>query len=275
MVYSKMRKAFGGNLRYLIVGGAAMPVDLCHFFVNIGIPLYQGYGLTEASPVLTVNYPGHNKVGAVGPAIPGVDLKLTSKGEILAKGPNIMRGYHNKAEETASMIDTEGWLHTGDLGEIDDEGYLTITGRIKELCKTSTGEYVCPVPIEQALCRHHLVDMASIVAEGKKFVSCLLFVDHEHIREFMKQKGHTDMSVEDFLESDYVKERMSALLESINSRLNHWEQIKDYRFVSEPVSTETGELTPTMKLRRHVIDQKYKDLIDGIYNEDSTENNKT
>lgn len=266
-VYSKIREAFGGRIRNLILGGAPLTVELTRFFVNVGVPIYEGYGLTEASPVLTANCPANNKIGTVGKVIPGVEVKIAPNGEILGRGPNVMRGYHNRPELTAKMIDQEGWLHTGDLGRFDEENYLIITGRIKEMLKTSTGKYICPIPIEQALCKHRLFDMAHVVAEGKKFASCLLFVDCEFIERYKKFKGYEKISVKEFLKSNIMKNRMRILLDSINSKLNHWEHIRDYRFILEIPSIESGELTPTMKLRRHIINNRYKDLIDEIYSD--------
>jgi len=268
LVYAKFRQALGGQLYYVITGGAATGPPLYRFLVNVGIPLYQGYGLTEASPVLTANRPSANRIGTVGTAFPGVTVKLTDDGEIIGRGPNIMRGYHNRPEETAKTIDADGWLHTGDSGELDADGFLTITGRIKELLKTSCGEYVAPAPIEQALVAHPLVDMAMILGEGRKFVSCLLFPDLTGVAHMKEEHDCTAMSDEEFLRSPAVDAAITALLETVNATLEHWEQIRKYRFVLSAPSVAGGELTQTMKLRRHIITEKHLDLIDEMYRED-------
>ena len=196
---------------------------------------------------------------------PDVEVKIASDNEILAKGPNIMIGYHNNKEATNEAIDNEGWLHTGDLGSLDNDGYLTITGRKKEIFKTSNGKYVSPVPIEQKLCKFPLIDMAAIIGENHRFVSCLLFPDYENLDTIREQRGYGDMTNTDFLNSSEVKKEIKAAVDSVNAELSAWEKIQKYKFVKHPITIETGELTPTMKLRRHVIEEKFKDKIDEIY----------
>ena len=265
LVYSKMREGLGGRLRMVIVGGAALNPELGNFFINIGMPIYQGYGLTETSPVLAANYPGNNKLGTVGPVFPNMEVKISDKGEILARGYNIMKGYHNRPDATAEMIDKEGWLHTGDLGEFDSDGYLIIKGRLKELFKTSNGKYVSPGPIEQKLCLSKAIDACAVIADNKNFTSCLIFPDYEKLDEIKQELNLTDLNDTDFVKSEqfhnYVQERVSKL----NKELNHWEQVKQFRIISQAISIDSGELTPTMKLRRHVIEKKFKNVIDEIY----------
>ncbi len=246
LVYKKIKKLFGRKLRYLVSGGSPLPSDIYRFFVNIGIPLYQGYGLTEACPVITANFVNRHKVGTVGPALPDVKIKINADGEICARGDNIMKGYHNLPEETKRAIDPDGWLHTGDRGVIDNEGYLTITGRIKELCKTSGGKYVSPVPIEDKLKKNTLIDMATIIADGKHFVSALLFID--------PQKNNS-----------LLKNNLNHFIKNVNVTLNEWEQIREFRIIFDIPTVENGELTPTLKLRRKVIEEKYRDLINEMY----------
>ncbi len=268
LVYAKMRQALGGRLRLVISGSAPMPKHLGQYFLNIGLSLYEGYGLTEASPVLSVNFPDHNRLGTVGPIFPDVEIKISGEGEILARGPNIMRGYHNNPAETRKVIDEQGWLHTGDKGKLDDEGYLTITGRFKELFKTSTGKYVSPIPIEQTLCTHEFVDMAFVIAEGRKFVSCLLFPNFENLKQYQIKHGFADLTEASFLKSDFIRKEMENLLARVNQSLNHWEQVQKFYIVPVPLAIETGELTPTMKIRRHVVEEKFKKVIEEMYKED-------
>jgi long-chain acyl-CoA synthetase len=260
LVFRKIRASFGGQLLYLIAGGAATPFSLYRFYINVDIPLYQGYGLTECSPVVSVNAPGQHKIGSVGKSFPEVELKLGSDGELWVKGPNVMRGYHNLPEQTQAIIDSKGWLRTGDLAQIDEEGFVTITGRIKELFKTSGGEYVSPLPMEQALCESPWIETAMVVAEGRRFVTALLFPNFDHLNRMKKIAG-VDVSDEAFLNSSEIQ----AHVDRVNARLNPWEKIKRFRIVFATLSVATGELTPTLKLRRHVVCEKYSDLIEQMY----------
>ncbi|MDQ8179172.1 long-chain fatty acid--CoA ligase [Pelagicoccus sp. SDUM812005] len=264
LVYSQFRLGLGNRFRRVIAGGAALAPKLHRFYLNIGLPVYQGYGLTEAAPVLATNYPGHNKIGTVGQPFPGVDVKVDESGEILARGENIMLGYHHALQATREVIDEKGWLHTGDLGHLDREGFLVIDGRVKELLKTSNGKYVSPVPIELALIESRLVDTAMVVAEGKPFVSALLFLDPASV-------GCVDGCVEgETLERDAlmrlgIANRLDARIAKVNEHLNAWERIRDYRCIYGLPSIEREELTPTMKIRRHVVEGRYQAEINAIY----------
>ena len=241
-------KAFGGAMKTLVVGGAHMPDELNRFFVRVGLPLYEGYGMTEAAPVICVNHSGARRIGTVGQPIASVEIQASAEGEILVRGPNIMRGYRHQPEQTARVIDAEGWLHTGDLGRIDADGYLTLVARQKELFKTSTGETVFPGALEQALCRSELIETACIIAESRKYTGALIFpvaaapsADlHEQIRDHIQQ---------------------------VNADLDHWEKIHAYALLREGPSIENGELTPTLKIRRHVVEEHYQDVIERLYNQ--------
>lgn len=266
LVYKKMRAAMGGNLRLLISGSAPLDGALNAFFINVGLPVYEGYGLTESSPVISCNFPGHQKLGTVGLAFPGVEVKIADDGEILSRGPNVMKGYYNKPEETAQSIDKMGWLHTGDLGHIDAEGFIKITGRKKELFKTANGKYVAPVPIEQAIASaNKLVDMAMVVAEGKSFTTCLIFPDFENIEAIKKELGCDGMATETFLSSSQALDCVKKTLDEVNAKLNHWEQVQKFVISKTPITVEAGQLTPTMKIRRHVVTEKYRQEIDSMY----------
>ncbi len=260
IVYSKIRDALGGRFERIIVGGSALPARLHQFFLNIGVPIYVGYGLTETSPVLAVNYPGKNRVGTVGPAMAGVELRLSDKGEILARGPNIMKGYHNQPEATAQTIDPEGWLHTGDLGKFDADGFLSIVGRSKELFKTSTGKYISPIPIEQALCESPLIDMAMVVAEGKPYACCLLFLDTLYIESELQIKASPETN-------DTVRTFVQAHIDKINERFNEWEHIRSFQLLGQAPSIEKKEITPTLKLVRHVVEAQNESLIKSMYSD--------
>lgn len=270
LVYSKFRAALGGNLRMLISGGAALNPRLLHFFEVIGVPIYQGWGLTEACPLATTT-PVHNKSGTVGRLLPGQQVKIAPSGEILVKGSLVMHGYYDDPGRTKETIDGEGYLHTGDKGVLDDEGYLTIVGRLKELYKSSTGEYIAPVPIEQSICRHPLVDMALVIAEGRKYASCLIFPNMEVLERLKKKQQAESVSMQTFLATPYIRNEMNLLLEEVNQHLNHPEQIRDYRFVTEPLTIKGGDLTPSLKIRREPVIKKYRELIDTMYHKEVEE----
>jgi long-chain acyl-CoA synthetase len=266
VVYSALREALGGKIRVVITGGAALNPDLNRFFIEIGVPIYEGWGLTEACP-LTVNTPSHLKVGTVGRPFDRVELSISDEGEVLVRGPLVMRGYFKSPESTAKAIDRDGWLHTGDKGTIDADGYLTLIGRMKELFKTSTGEYIAPVPLEQALSNAPLIDMAMVVAENRKFASCLLYPDFEVLQSLKSAHRMNHLSDEEFLNSEFVKTEMDKLFDTVNAHLNHWEQLHGYRFIPHHPTIDSGELTPSMKIRRDFVTKKYKYLIDEIYEE--------
>lgn len=268
IVYSHLRDALGGNFRIIISGGAPLNPHLNHFFHEVGIPIYEGWGLTEAS-IVTVNNPNENKIGTVGKAIETMEVKTSPEGELLIKGPVCFSGYYKNPQLTKETIDEEGYVHSGDKGIIDSEGYITILGRIKDLVKSSVGEFIAPVPIEQALSKAPFIDLSMVVAEKRKFVSVLIFPNFEVVRSLKAAQRQEHLTDEEFLNSDYIKNEMDNLIESINKHLNHWEQIHAYRFVITPPTIETGELTPSMKIRRDVVSKKYADLIDSMYPEEA------
>lgn len=275
LLFKKIRAGMGGELQAVIVGGAALDETLCRFFINIGIPVYQGYGLTETSPVLTANYPGHNTPGTVGPAFPGVEVTIRGpEKEICCKGPNVMKGYHKLEELTAQRFDREGWFCTGDCGEFDSQGNLKITGRLTELFKTSTGKFVTPIPIEQSLTQCPLIDAAMLIADGKSFVTALLFADIEvlqgAIADYQKSDGCASSQDANYC----VMNSLQKHIDSVNENLNEWEKIRAFRYITEELSIESGLLTPTMKLCREKISEYHRALIDSMYGNqvDVTEN---
>lgn len=256
LVYSKFLKSFGSNLEIVVTGGASLNKQLYHFFLNIGLPVYQGYGLTETSPVICVNYPNNNKAGTCGKALKQVKIKLASDNELLVKSPGVMKGYKNQVMLSKEAIDAEGWFHTGDLASIDSEGYVTIQSRKKELLKTSTGEYINAVLIEQELCKSNYIDYAVIIANNKKYVTALLFVN---------QEVTTPENIQDFYASKNIKESIKNHIDKVNYDLNKWEKIVKYSLITRKISIETGELTPSMKIRKNEIEQIYKETIESMY----------
>jgi long-chain acyl-CoA synthetase len=243
LVLNKLAGRVGGRIRFFVSGGGALSRDVAEFFHSVGLPILEGYGLTETSPVLTVNRLGATRLGTVGPVIPGVELKIAADGEILARGPNIMKGYYNKPDETAQVI-VDGWFSTGDIGEIDAEGFLKITDRKKDLFKTSGGKYIAPGPIELRLKLFPRVLNAVVIGDRRKFPSALI----------VPAPGVT-------------KAEIAKDVETLNQSLAHHEQIKRFELIESDFTIEGGELTPTMKVRRRVVEQKYRAVIDGIYAE--------
>lgn len=264
LVYKKFRAALGGRMNLLICGGAALSSDLERFYRNIGIELLCGYGLTEASPVLSVNTKENYKFATVGKKFDSVELKISEEGELLARGKNIMMGYLRNSEETRKVIENK-WLHTGDLAQIDEEGFVKIIGRKKELFKTSYGKYVGPVPIEQKIMQALGFCLGVVVvAEGRKFVSALIFADFDNLSS-IKKKLNLDLADEDFLNSKELESYVLEKIESVNNGLDNWEQIKKFKIIDKKISIETGEITPSMKLKRNVIEKKFNQEIEKFY----------
>lgn len=265
LVYTKLREGLGGRLRYTICGSAKMRADIGRFFWNIGVPVFEGYGLTEASPVIAANAPGQWKLGTVGKIYPSVEVRVSEKGEILAKGPNVMQGYHNREEATAETLEADGWLHTGDLGSLDEEGYLSITGRRKEIFKKSTGEYVPPGPVERDLSDFPVVDTAVIFADNRTYVTALLFPDMEKLTAYKEQHGFGNMANEDFLQSRYLRQQIRKHIDEVNTHHHHCEWVTDFHVMRKEASVDDGELTPTLKVRRFTIEKMYSDIIENMY----------
>lgn len=268
MVYSRMREALGGRLRLCIVGGSALPTSVGRFFRNIGVPIFEGYGLTECSPVVTANYPGSSRLGTVGKPFPDTEVQIAKDGEVLVRGPGVMRGYHNQPRNQ-SPVDSEGWLHTGDKGILDADGFLVLTGRIKEMFKTSGGKYVSPLPIEDALRQCDWIDTPVVVAENRPYPVCLIFPDWDKLEELRKLRGSGDLSLREFASSETVFQEIDKHVQWVNRSLNQWERVRAFHIVADSLSPETGELTPTYKLKRGVVEKRFATLISQMYREES------
>jgi len=264
LIYKKFRGALGGKMKMLICGGAPLSEDMERFYSNIGVKLYCGYGLTETSPVLAVNFAAAYKFATIGKAFPDVELRLAKDGELLARGPNVMRGYHNDPDKTAAAI-IDGWFYTGDLAQIDNDGFVKIIGRKKELFKTANGKYVRPIPLEQKLVQElGFLLGAIIIAEGRKFVSVLLFSDFELLQKFKNKFNFSGGDVE-FLQSQALQDAVQAVITRLNVDLDHAEQIQKFAVIAVPISISSGEITPSMKLKRSVLEEKFKDVIEKLY----------
>lgn len=263
-LYSKIRDFLGGALRIVLSGSAKSNPQLLNFFIHAGFPIIEGYGMTEACPAIS-NSPEEMRIGYLGRPMPEVEVALSEEGEILLRGPIVMRGYYKNPELTRETIDTEGWLHTSDLGTIDAEGFIQFKGRKSDICKCSHGEFVNLPLIEEQLNQLFFVDTSLAIVEDRPYVSCLLFVDRDLLAALKKRLGLAHLSDEELLQTDYMQKEWSRALAQINARLNHWERIRAYRFILHKASIEGGEFSPAMKLRRPYIHTKYQDLIEEMY----------
>ncbi len=266
LVFSKVRERFGGRVRFFISGAAALNREIAEWFNAAGIVILEGYGMTENSAGAAVNHPDDNKIGTVGRALPGAEIKIGEGDEVLLRGPHIMDGYHNLPEETARHADADGWLHTGDKGSLDDEGYLTITGRIKELFKTSGGKYIAPPAIEskfKAICPY--ASQFVVFGNERNFCVALITLDPDAMAGWAEENGMAGASYSDIVSSDAVLAMVGGYVEELNSRLNRWETIKKWELLDHDLSVESGELTPSMKVKRNVVEDNYKEKIDAFY----------
>ncbi len=265
LVFAKIRKSLGGRFEFAMSGGAPLAQDIAEFFWAAGIEIYEGYGLSETSPVLTVNVRGNVRLGTVGPAIPGVELRIAGDGEILARGPNIMKGYYNLPEATAEAIDAEGWFHTGDIGEIDGEGFLKITDRKKEIIVNAYGKNVAPAPIENALKSSRFIEQAVVVGDRRKLLSALLVPDFEALKTWASRQGVDGGERRKLLADERVRALFAGEVEKVNRGLAKYEQVHLWDLLPAEFTIETGELTPTQKVKRRVINEKYGRIVDELY----------
>jgi long-chain acyl-CoA synthetase len=268
LVYSKLREALGGRVRALVSGGAPLAPELARFFYGAGMPIYQGYGLTESSPVITCNTPRANRLGSVGKPIPGVSVRIAEDGEILASGPNIMRGYFNRPAETEEALDTDAegrvWLRTGDIGHLDADGYLFITDRKKDLIKTSGGKYVAPQPIENAIKRSQYVNQVVVIGDGRKFPAALIVPQMDSLRAYARRQGIVAEESE-LINHPKIIDLIENEVETRTTDLSQHEKIKAVLLLPRELTVEGGELTPTLKIKRRVVVEKNKGQIDRLY----------
>ena len=264
LVFAKIRARTGGRLRLIISGAAALGRAPAEFFCAVGMPIVEGYGLTETAPVLSINPPEAIRIGTVGKAIPGVELTLAPDGELLARGPNIMPGYYGKPEATAEVI-RDGWFHTGDIGKIDADGYVTITDRKKDLLVTSGGKNVAPQPIEARLKTSPLVAEAVLLGDGRRFIAALLLPDRPRLEERVRRAGNRVETLERLVARDDVRALYQGVIDEVNQELASFEQIKRFDLLPVELSIAGGELTPTMKVRRRVVAARWQDTIEALY----------
>lgn len=265
LVYAKLRDFFGGRLKYCITGGAALPDEIFLIFTGAGISIMQGYGLTETSPVISSNNPAAVKVGTVGKPIRHVQVRIAGDGEIEVKGPGVMLGYYHKDEATKAAFTDDGWFRTGDVGHLDEEGYLVITDRKKELFKTSGGKYIAPAKIEQMIRGSRFVNQVVLVGNERKFPAALIVPNFEMLESYARLK---DLDIRDhssLCTDERIRDLMRRQIENHSEGLAQFEKVKGFALLENELTVETGELTPTLKIKRRVVDDRYKDVIDRIY----------
>jgi long-chain acyl-CoA synthetase len=267
LVFSKFREFFGGRLRFCITGGAALSNEIFLIFNGAGVSIMQGYGLTETSPVITSSNPIDVKLGTVGKPIRNVDVRIAADGEIEVSGPNVMLGYFNKPQATRDAFTEDGWFKTGDIGEIDPDGFLKITDRKKELFKTSGGKYIAPSPIEQMIKGSRFVSQVVLVGNERKFPAALIVPSFEQLANYARGEGLNLKTPKDFCESEKVIRLLESEVANLTKDLAKFERVKKIALLEEEMTVEGGELTPTLKVKRRVVDEKYKEVIDEMYAE--------
>ncbi|WP_225844651.1 long-chain fatty acid--CoA ligase [Streptomyces sp. HPF1205] len=266
LVYAKLREAFGGRLRACVSGSAALAPEIGYFFSGAGIHILEGYGLTESSAASFVNPGEAYRTGTVGKALPGLEVRVAEDGEILLRGPGIMQGYHKLPEQTAEVLEPDGWFHTGDIGELSPDGFLKITDRKKDLIKTSGGKYIAPAEVEgqfKAVCP--FVSNIIVLGGGRNFCSALIALDEPAILGWAKEHGLEGRSYQEVVTGDAVRELVSGYVDRLNEGLQRWQQIRQFRVLPRDLDVEHGDLTPSLKLKRPVVEREFAGLIDEMY----------
>jgi long-chain acyl-CoA synthetase len=252
-------------MRFFVSGGAALGREFGEFFEAVGLPIIEGYGLTESSPVISVNEVHRYKFGTVGHVIPGVEVRIAEDGEILARGPNIMKGYYNNEEATRQAIDKDGWLHTGDIGMIDPEGFVHITDRKKHLFVSSGGKNIAPQPIENLFLSSKYIEQFMLVGDRRMFLTALIVPDFDSLKEYADSRNIEYTSVADLVKDPAINELIDDEINGIQKDLANYERVRRFTLLEKQFSIEEGELTPTQKVRRKVIEERYGNLIDNMY----------
>ena len=264
LVFKKLREKTGGKLRFFISGGAALAKDLGVFFEAAGIKIREGYGLTESSPVIAANRVDDFKFGTVGKPFPGVEIKIAPDGEILARGPNIMQGYFKNKKETDAVI-KDGWLYTGDIGEFDSKGYLRITDRKKHLFKTSAGKYIAPAPIENLFLTSKYIDQFILIGDRRTFLSALIVPDFEAIKEYADSRNIPYGNVEDLIKKKEIYDLIDKDMSQFQKKLANYERVRKFKLLEKPFTLESGEITPSLKIKRKFVEERYQHLIEEMY----------
>ncbi len=270
LVFRKILDRLGGRVRFVLSGGAPLSSELAAFFIGAGVDIYEGYGLTETSPVIAINTPTARRLGTVGKVIPGVEVRIAADGEILTRGPHVMKGYFNNPDATAQCIDKDGWFQTGDIGELDSDGFLLITDRKKDLIINAYGKNIAPQPLEGLLKTSPYIATPVLIGDRRKFVAALLVPNFEKLERDARAMGVQFATREELVRDPAVKAIFKDEIDRFNANLDRQEKVRKFTLLSEDFSIETGELTPSMKVKRKVVDEKYKAVIDAMYVEDGS-----
>jgi len=265
LAYGRLRAALGGKLRFAVSGGGPLGERLTHFFNGIGVKVLEGYGLTETSPVLTLNTERAWRIGTVGRPLPGTSLRLAEDGEILARGPQVTRGYWRNEEATRALFTPDGWLRTGDLGVLDEEGFLRVTGRKKELLVTSGGKNVAPAPLEDRIRAHPLVSQAVVVGEGRPFIAAMVTLNPESLTDWARAHGKDGRPLEQLVDDPELRGEIGRAIEAANLSVSRAESIREFAILPRDFTVENDELTPSLKVRRAVVNQHYAPIISAMY----------
>jgi long-chain acyl-CoA synthetase len=265
LVFSKIRARTGGRLEVVVSGGAPLPPDVARFFAAIGMPIQEGYGLTETSPIIAANRPRAVRIGTVGTPLPGVEVRIAEDGEILTRGRHVMKGYYRKPEATAEAIDADGWFHTGDIGTLDADGYLAVTDRKKDLIVTSGGKKIAPQPIENRLKTSPFITEIVLVGNKRHFAAALVVPQFERLEAWARQKGLSFGSREQLLDRPEVVDHYERIVADLTPHLAQFEKIKKIALLAREFTVESGELTPKLSVKRKVVEEKYRDVIDRLY----------
>jgi long-chain acyl-CoA synthetase len=265
LVYGKLNERTGGRMKFFVSGGAALGREFGEFFEAVGLKIIEGYGLTESSPVISANRLDHYKWGSVGAVIPGVEVRIAADGEILAHGPNIMKGYWNNPEATREVLDSEGWLHTGDIGHLDDEGFLYITDRKKHLFVSSGGKNIAPQPIENLFLSSKYIEQFMLIGDRRMFLTALIVPDFDSLREYADGRGIRYANTYELSKHPDVNQLIEKEISAIQKDLANYERVRRFTLLEKQFTVEDGELTPTQKVRRKAIEERYGHLIDAMY----------
>ena len=269
LVFAKLKEATGGKLRFFVSGGAALPQSIAEFFHAAGILILEGYGLTETSPVISMNHPGKWKFGTVGAQVPGIEVQIAEDGEILTRGPHVMKGYFNNDTATAEVIDADGWFHTGDIGIIDADGFVKITDRKKNIIVLSNGKNVAPQPIESELVRSPFISQVMVIGSERKNLAALIVPNFDALKAWASENGINATDLPAMLQAREVQQHIQSEIRNHLTDFADFEQVRRFTLLDKEFSQEDDEMTPTLKLKRNVIIEKYGDAIDGMYPEDS------
>jgi long-chain acyl-CoA synthetase len=269
LVFEKLKAVTGGRLRFFVSGGAPLSKAIAEFFHAAGILILEGYGLTETSPVICVNRPNQWKFGTVGPMIPGIEMKIAEDGEILSRGPHIMQGYFNKPSDTAEAIDPDGWFHTGDIGEVDEEGFLTITDRKKNILVLSNGKNVAPQPIENQLKQSPYISEIMLLGDQRSIVTALIVPSFDEIKEYAKEQQLETGDMAALLQTQEIQRLIRGEINEYSTDFADFERVRMFTLLEEEFTQESGDMTPTLKLKRQVIMEKHKEAIEQMYGDDN------